>query len=110
MDALYFSIGGLIFAVSIFKRDLLIQKESFKIFLGLSAVIFSAGVIIHLTDAGRDSACGALLCPAALGFANALRLDAVGAERRGGAVARPAMVFEREGFPASRRRTPWPLR
>jgi hypothetical protein len=63
MDAIYFSIGGLVFAIGIFKRELLIQRWGFKIIFGVSAALFIAGLIIHFTEEGRDSTCGALLSP-----------------------------------------------
>ena len=63
MDTLYFSIGGFVFVIGIFKREMLVREESFRPILTVSVVLFAAGLIIHFTEAGRDSACGALICP-----------------------------------------------
>jgi hypothetical protein len=63
MDAIYFSIGGFVFAIAIFKRELLIQRGAVKIIFGVSVGLFIAGVILHFTGEGRDSTCGALLSP-----------------------------------------------
>jgi hypothetical protein len=63
MNPIYFSIGGLVFAIGIFKRELLVQEDSFKIILGISIVLFFAAWVLHLTDVKEHSACGALLCP-----------------------------------------------
>lgn len=63
MDVFYFSMGGLVFAIGIFKRELLVKKESFTIILVVTVVLFFIGVILHFTEIGRDSTCGALLCP-----------------------------------------------
>lgn len=63
MNQLYFSIGGLVWAIAIFKRELLIRKESFRIVLGISVALFLAGLIIHFTAAGQYHGSGALLSP-----------------------------------------------
>ena len=63
MSAIYFSIGGLVFAIGIFNRDLLVRKESFRIILGVSVVLFLAGLIIHFTTPARYFGSGALLAP-----------------------------------------------
>jgi hypothetical protein len=56
MEALLFSIG-------IFKRELLIETESFRIILGISVVLFLVGLFLHFTAPGRHFGSGALLCP-----------------------------------------------
>lgn len=63
MDAVCFSIGGLVFAIGIFKRELLIQRRAFRIIFGVSTVLFISGVILHFNEGGRNSTCGALLSP-----------------------------------------------
>lgn len=63
MNPFYFAIGGLVFAIAIFKRELLVHKESFRIILIVSVGLFFTGLAIHFTNLGRDSTSGALLCP-----------------------------------------------
>jgi hypothetical protein len=63
MDAFYFSIGGLVFAIALFKRELLVRKDRFRLILGISSVLFLAGITIHFMATGQDSAHGALLVP-----------------------------------------------
>ena len=63
MNPILFSIGGLIFVIGIFKRDLLVQKESFLIIVGVSLLLFLAGLMIHFTNPGRYPGSGALLAP-----------------------------------------------
>lgn len=63
MDPFYFAIGGLVFAIALFKRELLVQKKSLRVILVVSVGLFLTGLTIHFTNAGRDSTSGALLCP-----------------------------------------------
>ncbi|SRR6185295_4934148 len=63
MNPIYFSIGGLVFAIAFFKRELLIQKQSLKIILSLSTALFLAGVTLHFRAPGQHPGSGALLCP-----------------------------------------------
>jgi hypothetical protein len=63
MSPIYFSVGGLVFAIALFKRELLTRKESFVVILAVSAALFVTGLVLNFTEPGRDSACGALLCP-----------------------------------------------
>ena len=53
----------LIFAIALFKRELLIQRESFRLIFGASVLLFLIGVALHFTSVGRDSTHGALLTP-----------------------------------------------
>jgi hypothetical protein len=69
MDILLFSVGGLVFVIALFKRELLVERESFRLILGISALLFIAGLALHFSAAWRDSNCGALLVPLiSLGF------------------------------------------
>lgn len=63
MDAFYFSIGGFVWVIALFKRELLVEKEGFRIILGVSITLFLAGLILHFTVAGQQSGAGALLAP-----------------------------------------------
>lgn len=63
MDKFYIFIGLIVYLIVLFRRELLIQKESFRLILGASIGLFFIGVVLHFTDAGRYSASGALLCP-----------------------------------------------
>lgn len=49
--------------VFLFKRELLIEKESFRLILGVSIALFLVGVALHFTEAGQDSPSGALVHP-----------------------------------------------
>lgn len=50
-------------AIFLFRRDLLIQKESFRIILGVSVGLFLAGLLLQFAEMGRSSTSGALLVP-----------------------------------------------
>ncbi len=63
MNPFYFALGGLVFAIAIFRRELLIRTESFRIILIVSVGLFFTGLALHLTNPGRNSTSGALLCP-----------------------------------------------
>lgn len=63
MEPIYFSIGGLVFAVGIFKRELLIQSQGLKIILGVSTALFLACLALHFRAPGQHPSSGALLCP-----------------------------------------------
>ncbi len=63
MDIFYFFAGGLVILIANLKMELLIEKESFKLLLGVSVVLFLVGVALHFTEAGRTSTSGALLAP-----------------------------------------------
>lgn len=49
--------------IFIFKRELLIRDDSFRLILVVSFILFATGIVLHFTDAGRGSFCGALLSP-----------------------------------------------
>src|SRR5829696_7631183 len=63
MGLVYFFIGGLVFSIALFKRELLIINRSFKILLFVSIGLFLAGLALHFTEAIEDSTSGALLSP-----------------------------------------------
>lgn len=49
--------------IALFKRDLLIQKESFRVIMAISIILFAAGWLLHFTETGRAAPSGALLAP-----------------------------------------------
>lgn len=63
MNPILFSIGGLVFAIGIFKRELLVQKGSFMIILGISAALFAVALLLYFTAPHRYRGSGALFCP-----------------------------------------------
>lgn len=63
MNPLLFAIGGLVFAIGIFKRDLLVQVKSFTIILAISVALFLTGLVLSVAYAGRYPGSGALLSP-----------------------------------------------
>ena len=63
MDPLLFSVGGLVFAVGIFRRELLIEEFSFIIILAISSVLFVTGLIVHFIAPEKYPGIGAFLCP-----------------------------------------------
>ena len=63
MDVIYFSIGGLVLMIVIFKREFLVWKQTFMPVLLVSLILFCAGIILHFMQFSRDSKSGALLCP-----------------------------------------------
>jgi len=62
MDYVYVFTGMFMSVIALFERDLLIQKRSFRMILGVSITLFLAGLLLHFTSAW-DSSCGALLTP-----------------------------------------------
>jgi len=58
-----FSIGGLVFAIGVFKRELLVQKKSFTVILAISIALFLMGTVLSVAYAGRYPGSGALLSP-----------------------------------------------
>ena len=63
LDPFYFAIGGFVFFIFLFKRELLIEREGFQLILITSVVLCLAGLVIHFTGVGRSSTSGALLNP-----------------------------------------------
>ena len=63
MDLLYFFTGAFVFFVALIRRELLIEKQTFTIVLGVSVALFLAGIALHFTAVGRYSMSGALLAP-----------------------------------------------
>ncbi|HUQ30683.1 MAG TPA: hypothetical protein VM095_01130 [Pyrinomonadaceae bacterium] len=64
MDIIYIAAGLFVSFIFVSRRELLIEKESFKLILGASVILFVVGIVLHFTgDAGRYSASGALLGP-----------------------------------------------
>lgn len=63
MDPIYFSAGGFVFVIFIFKRELLVHRKSFSWVLAVTILLFVIGLITQFTEAGRSSASGALFCP-----------------------------------------------
>jgi hypothetical protein len=66
MKYVYFAIGGIVMYVFLLKRELLVQKRSFRIILSVSIILFLAGMVdLALYFMGRERyfVSGALLCP-----------------------------------------------
>ena len=63
MDYFYIPAGMFVIIIALWKRELLIQKESSRIILGVSVALFLAGLVLHFIEADRDSSSGALLTP-----------------------------------------------
>lgn len=49
--------------IFLFKRELLLEKESFRVIFAISLALFIAANLLHFTGAGRYSSHGALLSP-----------------------------------------------
>lgn len=63
MNLIYIFIGALVILISIFKRELLNGRESFRVLLGISTVLFLIGLALHFNSVGTDLSNGALLMP-----------------------------------------------
>lgn len=63
MNPILFSLGGLVFVIGIFKRELLVQRKSFTVILVISVVLFLAGLVLHFAYNGIYPGSGALLSP-----------------------------------------------
>ncbi len=63
MDPLLFSAGGLVFAIGIFRRQLLIEEFSFRIILAISTILFIIGLFVHFIAPEKYPGIGALLSP-----------------------------------------------
>ena len=62
MDYVYVFVGMFVSVIALFKRDLLVQKRSFKIVLALAIVLFVVALLLHRVDS-TPSLSGALLTP-----------------------------------------------
>ena len=62
MEPVYFFSGGLILIIFLIKRELLIGDSRFIILI-LAVAMFLAGIALHFTASGRDSASAAFVCP-----------------------------------------------
>jgi len=63
MDYIYTLIGAFTIWVALFSRELLVNRTSFKVVLGISIALFSAGLLLHYQERGKYSMAGALLYP-----------------------------------------------
>jgi hypothetical protein len=63
MDYIYVFGGMFVSIIALFNRELLVQKTSFRIILGISVALFAAGLLLHFIEADPKSFCGALLTP-----------------------------------------------
>ena len=61
MDYVFVFSGMFVIVIALFKRELLIHTNSYRIILIISLIFFCTGLIIHFSEAGRNSSCGALL-------------------------------------------------
>lgn len=62
-DYVYVFIGLFVMGIDLFKRELLIRKDSFRLVFLVSFILFLTGLMLHFTDVGRYSSSGALLGP-----------------------------------------------
>jgi hypothetical protein len=63
IDYIYVFAGMLTIGIAALKRELLIEKHTFRIILALTIVLFLVGVLLHLRGATANSLAGALLTP-----------------------------------------------
>jgi hypothetical protein len=63
MNPYYFAVGGLVFAIFVFKRELLIRRASFAVIFFVASALFALGIILRITAQDKPSAVGALLVP-----------------------------------------------
>jgi hypothetical protein len=63
MNPYYFSVGGLVFAILVFKRELLVRRASFVVILVATSVLFALGIILLISAHNKSSAVEALLVP-----------------------------------------------
>ena len=61
MNPLLFSIGGLVFAIGIFKREWLVQRSSFTVILAISIALFVTGLVLRFV--GPPPGNGSLFSP-----------------------------------------------
>ena len=60
---IYILIGMFVAVLALFRRELLIQTDSFRAILAVSTLLFLIGIFLHSTAAGRNAPSGALLAP-----------------------------------------------
>ena len=63
MEILVFFFALFVVGIALFKRDLLVNRQSFQIIFGLSVVSFILGIALHFTEWGPNAAPGLLLVP-----------------------------------------------
>jgi uncharacterized membrane protein len=63
MNPYYFSVGGLVFAIFVFKRELLVRRASVVVILVATTVLFALGIILLISAHNKSSAVGALFVP-----------------------------------------------
>ena len=66
MNYIYIVVGGFVIFTALMKRELLTQKESFKIILLLSIILFLVGLVdvtLYLVERERYFVSGFLFCP-----------------------------------------------
>jgi hypothetical protein len=63
MQYVYIFIGMFVSIIALFKRELLVQKDSFRIILGASIALFLCSFILHMAEGNPGSFSGALLAP-----------------------------------------------
>jgi len=66
MKYIYFVIGGFVIYTFLLKRELLVQKISFRVILSASIILFLVGLVdlaLFFMDKGRYFVSGALMCP-----------------------------------------------
>jgi hypothetical protein len=66
---IYVFIGMFVILIALFRREWLIQKQTFRVIMLISFIMFAVGLILHFTTVGRATPSGALLAPLlTLGF------------------------------------------
>ena len=63
LNPVLFSIGGLVWAIALLKRELLVRIVSFRLIFGISVVLFLIALTLYFTNAVGDAYYGALLSP-----------------------------------------------
>ena len=63
MQMVYFALGGFVIVVALFKRELLFEPESYRILLGIAAVMFVVGAVLVFGRLQPNLAAGALMNP-----------------------------------------------
>jgi hypothetical protein len=63
IDYLYVFAGTFVIAIALFKREILVRKDSFRIVLVSSIALFLEALLIHFVEKDPNSSSGALLVP-----------------------------------------------